>query len=396
MQYGGDNMTSLLSRLFIKDRNNTSSPKVRGAYGMLFGAVGIFLNILLFGFKLAAGLISGSIAITADALNNIADSGSSAVTLIGFKLAGKKPDPTHPFGHGRLEYVSGLIVAMAIILMGFELGITSVKKIFNPTEIDFSVLIIVILAVSITVKLSMFFDGLHLAKKLDSPAIKATATDSISDVVATSVVLVSTIISRFTDFNADAWGGCAVALFILYSGYNAAKDTVSPLLGQKPSDELVKGINAIVSADPAVLGVHDLIVHDYGPGRLIVSLHAEVSASADMLETHDRIDNIERELAEKLGCHAVIHMDPVVDDDENVAETREKVVSLLREHIDQRLTIHDFRMVVGPTHTNLIFDVVVPFDIKTDDGELSREIGVLIKTLDENYFAVVDFDRAYV
>ena len=389
-------MTSLLSRIFIKDRDNTSSPKVRGAYGMLFGAVGIFLNILLFGFKLAAGLISGSIAITADALNNISDSGSSAVTLIGFKLAGKKPDPTHPFGHGRLEYVSGLIVAMAIILMGFELGITSVKKIFDPTEIDFSVLIIVILAVSIVVKLGMYLDGLHLAKKLDSSAIKATATDSISDVVTTTVVLVSTILSRFTDFNADAWGGCAVALFILYSGFNAAKDTISPLLGQKPNKALTDNIAEIVESDPAVLGMHDLIVHDYGPGRLIVSLHAEVSASADMLETHDRIDNIERELAEKLGCHAVIHMDPVVDDDANVSETREKVAALLKEHIDARLSIHDFRMVVGPTHTNLIFDVVVPFDIKTSDGELKREIEVLIKTLDESYFAVVDFDRAYV
>lgn len=388
-------MTSLLSRLFIKDRNNTSSPKVRGAYGILFGAVGIFLNILLFGFKLAAGLISGSIAITADALNNIADSGSSAITLIGFKLSGKKPDPNHPFGHGRIEYISGLIVSLAILVMGFELGITSVGKIFNPSEVEFSVIIVVILVVSIAVKLGMFFDGLHVAKLIDSAAIKATAKDSISDAVTTSVVLISTILSRFTDFNADAWGGCIVALFILYSGFSAAKDTISPLLGQKPDEKLVESINEIVSANPAVLGVHDLIVHDYGPGRLIVSLHAEVSASADMLETHDHIDNIERELAEKLGCHAVIHMDPVVTDDESIFETREKVSALLKEHIDERLSIHDFRMVVGPTHTNLIFDVVVPFDMKISDGELEREIGVLIKTLDENYFAVVNFDRAY-
>ncbi|MBQ6552134.1 MAG: cation transporter [Clostridia bacterium] len=388
-------MTALLSRLFIKDRKNVTSPNVRGAYGMLFGAVGIFLNIILFGFKLAAGMISGSIAITADALNNIADSGSSAVTLIGFKLAGKKPDPTHPFGHGRIEYISGLIVAMAILLMGFELGISSVQKIFNPTAIDFSAMIVVILAVSVAVKFGMFLDGLHIAKLIDSPAIRATAKDSISDAVTTTVVLISTILSRFTDFNADAWGGCIVALFILYSGFGAAKDTISPLLGQKPDEEFVKRINEIVSSNPAVLGVHDLIVHDYGPGRLIVSLHAEVSASADMLETHDHIDNIERELAEKLGCHAVIHMDPIVTEDETVAVTREKVAALLKEHIDERLTLHDFRMVVGPTHTNLIFDVVVPFDIKTGDGELEREIGVLVKTLDENYFAVVDFDRAY-
>ena len=388
-------MTALLSRLFIKDRDNVASPSVRGAYGMLFGAVGIFLNIILFGFKLAAGLISGSIAITADALNNIADSGSSAVTLIGFKLAGKKPDPTHPFGHGRIEYISGLIVSMAILLMGFELGITSVQKIFNPSEIDFSVIIIIILAVSILVKLAMFFDGLHTAKLIDSPAIKATAKDSVSDAVTTTVVLISTVLSRFTDFNADAWGGCIVTLFILYSGFGAARDTISPLLGQKPDEALVKSINAIVLSSPAVLGVHDLIVHDYGPGRLIVSLHAEVSASADILQTHDIIDNIERELAEKLGCHAVIHMDPIVTDDDSVAETRDKVAALLKEHIDPRLSIHDFRMVVGPTHTNLIFDVVVPFDIKVRDGELEREISVLIKTLDENYFAVVDFDRAY-
>ena len=389
-------MTDLLSRLFIKDRKNTASPKVRGAYGMLFGAVGIFLNIILFGFKLAAGLISGSIAITADALNNIADSGSSAVTLIGFKLAGKKPDPTHPFGHGRIEYISGLIVSMAILLMGFELGLTSVQKIFNPGEIEFSLTIIIILAVSIAVKLGMFFDGLHISKLIDSPAIKATAKDSISDAVTTSVVLISAVLSRFTDFNADAWGGCVVALFILYSGFGAAKDTISPLLGQKPDEKLVNNINDIVLSSPAVLGVHDLIVHDYGPGRLIVSLHAEVSASADILETHDLIDNIERELAEKLGCHAVIHMDPIVTDDESIAETRDKVTALLKEHIDGRLSIHDFRMVIGPTHTNLIFDVVVPFDIKIGDGELEREISVLIKTIDENYFAVIDFDRAYV
>lgn len=388
-------MTTLLSRLFIKDRNNVASPKVRGAYGILFGAVGIFLNLLLFGFKLAAGMISGSIAITADALNNIADGGSSAVTMIGFKLAGKKPDPTHPFGHGRIEYVAGLIVSMAIILMGFELGMTSVEKLFDPSVIEFSALIVVILAVSIAVKLGMFFDGLHVAKLIDSAAVKATAKDSISDVVTTLVVLISTVLSRFTDFNADAWGGCAVALFILYSGFGAAKDTISPLLGQKPDAQLVERINEIVGSNPAVLGVHDLIVHDYGPGRLIVSLHAEVAADADMLETHDHIDNIERELAEKLGCHAVIHMDPVVTGDEATSETREKVASLLKEHIDARITIHDFRMVIGPTHTNLIFDVVLPFDIKVSETELEREISVLVKTIDESYFAVVDFDRAY-
>lgn len=389
-------MTGFLARFFIKDRDNISSPTIRNKYGILFGIVGIILNIILFAFKLLAGLFSGSIAIIADAMNNISDSGSSIITLIGFKLAGKKPDNTHPFGHGRFEYISGLIVSLAIILMGFELGLTSVEKISNPEPIEFSILIIIVLASSIVVKLLMFIDGYTLSKKIGSAAIRATSKDSISDTIATSVVLISTIISKFTEINTDAWGGCLVALFILYSGFSAAKDTISPLLGQPPEKEFVDSIENIVMSHEGILGIHDLIVHDYGPGRVQISLHAEVSASCDMMETHDLIDNIERDLTNELGCLAVIHMDPIVDNDHLTNEMKKKISQVITENIDERITIHDFRMVVGPTHTNVIFDAVIPYDIKKTDETLSEEIGGLIRTIDPHYFAVITYDRSFV
>lgn len=389
-------MTSFLARFFIKDNENTNSTIVRNKYGILFGIVGIVLNIILFVFKLIAGLISGSIAIVADAINNISDSGSSIITLLGFKLANKKPDTTHPFGHGRFEYISGLIVSLAIILMGFELGISSIEKIIEPIKINFSIIIIVILGVSILVKLIMFIDGYTLSKKINSPSIKATAKDSISDTISTTVVLISTIISQYTNFNSDAWGGCLVALFILYSGLSAAKDTISPLLGQPPTQEFVNNIENIVMNNDEILGIHDLIVHDYGPGRVLISLHAEVSASSDIMETHDIIDNIESELSEKLGCLAVIHMDPICDDDEITKNLKQQVSDDIKSKIDDRISIHDFRMVVGPTHTNLIFDVAVPLEITTKDEVLTKKINDIIKNINNNYFAVIKYDRVYV
>ena len=388
-------MIRLLSRWFIPDRDNVSSPAVRRAYGTLCGAVGIALNILLFIGKFFAGQLSGSIAVTADAFNNLSDAGSSAVTLLGFRLAGRKPDPEHPFGHGRMEYISGLAVAGLILLMGVELGKSSLKKILSPEEIVSSPLVLAILAVSVAVKLYMFYYNRSIGKKIKSAAMSATATDSLSDAVSTTAVLIATLVGQFTGLNIDGWVGLLVALFILFSAYKAAKETLSPLLGQTPDPEFVDRIEQIVLSYPEVLNIHDLIVHDYGPGRVMISLHAEVSADGDLLQLHDVIDNAEHRLKKELGCMAVIHMDPIITNDAHTDALRMAVAEKVKT-IDPRLTIHDFRTVSGPTHTNLIFDVVVPYDVKLTADEVRRRIGALVKELDENYFAVVQVDNSYV
>ncbi len=387
-------MIGFLSKIFIKDKDNFSSPVVRRAYGTLCGAVGIVLNIVLFIIKLLAGTIANSIAITADAFNNLSDAGSSIITLVGFKLSGKKPEPEHPFGHGRFEYITGLIVAFIIILMGFELGTSSVEKIINPEPVSFSLVPFIILVVSIGVKLYMSFYNKNVGKKINSSALNATATDSLSDSIATFAVLVSTLISHFFKINIDGYTGVVVALFILFAGYNAAKDTISPLLGQSPDPEFVKEIEEIVMSHSIAVGIHDLIVHDYGPGRQIISLHVEVPGNVDIFEAHDEIDLIERVLQEKLNCMATIHMDPVVTDDETVTELKAVVVSLAKQ-IDESVTVHDFRMVSGPTHTNLIFDVVVPFSLKMSDDEVKKEIGRLVSEYNSSYFTVVTVDKAF-
>lgn len=387
-------MISLLSRFFIHDYENTESAAVRKAYGILCGAVGICLNILLFAGKFFAGTLSGSIAITADAFNNLSDAGSSAVTLLGFELGGQKADREHPFGHGRFEYLSGLVVAMLIVLMGFELGKTSLSKILHPQPVQSDALVIVILCASIAVKLYMFTYNRVIGRKFSSPAMHATALDSLSDCVATSAVLIATLVGHFTSFNIDGWCGILVAAFILYSGFNAARDTINPLLGEPPSAEYVQQIKNIVLEHPKVIGIHDLVVHDYGPGRRMISLHAEVSASEDILELHDEIDNVEKELREKLGCEAVIHMDPVVTDDGITEETRKKVAALVH-CIDDQINIHDFRMVSGPTHTNVIFDAVVPFKFRLTDAEVAGKIETAVRTLDGNYYAVVNVEKSY-
>lgn len=317
-------MFGLLSKIFIKNRDDLKNPAVRRAYGILSGTLGIVLNILLFAGKLTAGLISGSVAIVADALNNLSDAGSSVITLIGFRMAGQKPDKGHPFGHGRIEYISGLIVSMLIILMGFELGKSSVEKIISPGETEFSVVAAVILAVSVLVKLYMCCYNGKVGKKISSPAMKATATDSLGDCISTMVVLICMFITKFTSFDLDGICGAAVALFIFISGLRAAKETINPLLGVPPTDEFVDEIGETVMSHKGVLGFHDLIVHDYGPGRRMISLHAEVPADEDLLKTHDMIDNIEKELSAKLGCDAVIHMDPIETDDKITMEAREK------------------------------------------------------------------------
>lgn len=388
-------MITLLSKFFIKNRENTQDPGVRQAYGVLCGAVGIFLNLLLFGSKFLAGMLSGSIAITADAFNNLSDAGSSIITLIGFKMAGQKPDPDHPFGHGRIEYISGLFVSVIILLMGFELIKSSAEKIFHPEELTYSPTVLVILLASILMKCYMAAYNQSISKKINSSAMKATATDSLSDCLATAVVLAATLISHFTGLSIDGWCGVLVGLFICYAGFEAAKDTISPLLGQAPDPEFVKQVNDIVMSYDGVLGIHDMIVHNYGPGRILISLHAEVPADGDLLTLHDMIDVIEHKLRDTLHCSAVIHMDPVCVGDEETEHLKELVTGYLKE-ISPSISIHDFRIVKGPTHTNVIFDIAVPYDFPMTDEELIETAQRRIQRENPNYFAVIEVDKQYV
>ena len=388
-------MISLLSRLFIKNYKDCENAQVRRSYGTLCGSVGICLNILLFIGKYFAGTLSGSIAIVADSFNNLSDAGSSLITLLGFRLAGKKPDPDHPYGHGRIEYISGLIVAFLILLMGFELAKSSIAKILSPEPMQAGWLPAAILVASICVKVYMFLYNRAVGKKIDSAAMAATATDSLSDSIATTVVLLSMGVAHFFHVNIDGFAGLAVALFILYAGYGAAKDTLAPLLGQAPDPELIKRVTDIVMAHPEVIGIHDLVVHDYGPGRKMVTLHTEVDGKGDFFTLHDAIDNIERELTAECGCHATIHMDPIESDNETVLEMREKVAELVRR-IDPAITIHDFRLVPGKTHTNVIFDAVVPAGLPMTEEAVAERIRLLVADAYPNYYAVVDIDHAYI
>lgn len=388
-------MITLLSKIFIRNREDTSSPAVRSAFGTLCGIMGIILNIVLFGIKMLAGILSGAISIMADAFNNLTDAGSSVITLIGFRMSGQKPDRDHPFGHGRIEYVSGLIVSMLIILVGFELGKTSLEKIITPEPVEFSIATVIILACSILGKAYMALYNFRVGRMISSAAMRATAQDSLNDCIATGAVLICLLISHFLNFNIDAYCGLAVSAFILFSGLRSVKETMDPLLGTPPSEEFIKRIEEIVYSYEGVEGIHDLIVHDYGPARTMISLHAEVSADADLLETHDMIDNIEKELRERLNCDAVIHMDPIATNDELTNSVRAKVASLVT-CIDPALTIHDFRMVTGPTHTNIIFDVVVPFDLKKSDDEIRASVEKIVKSIDESYFSVINIDKSYV
>ena len=387
-------MVTFLSRWLIQDYDRPEDPEVRRKYGVLCGSVGIGLNLLLFLAKFFAGTISGSIAITADAFNNLSDAGSSLVTIVGFKLAGQKPDPSHPFGHGRMEYLSGLAVSVLILLMGFELLQSSVDKIRHPAAIEFSWLSVVILLLGIAGKLYMSYYNRSVGNKINSAAMKATAADSLSDSISTAAVLAATLIAHFFHVNIDGWVGVAVACFILYAGYNAARDTIDPLLGQAPDPELVTDVEKTVLSFQPIQSIHDMIVHDYGPGRLMISLHAEVPADGDLLEMHDTIDLVEQTLREKFHCDAVIHMDPIITNDEQVLKMRSKMHQLVQD-IDKRITVHDFRMVTGPTHTNLIFDVACPFDLKQSDEEVKRQVEEIVDLLDGNYNAVVTVDRIY-
>ena len=384
-----------LVRLFIKDCDNVTDPAVRERYGILSGAVGIVLNLLLSAGKLFAGLMTGSISITADAFNNLSDAGSSVVTLVGFKLAGQKADDGHPFGHGRMEYLAGLLVSLMILLVGVELGRSSIGKILRPEAVDFSLVSTGILAASILVKLWMGQFNRGLGRKIGSAAMAATAADSLSAAVATAAVLAGTLVNRFAHVNIDGWVGLAVAVFILRSGWGAAKDTINPLLGESPDPELVKQLRELVLSHPQVVGMHDLIIHDYGPGRRLCSFHAEVPQDADILDAHDAIDHIEREIKEKFGIETTVHMDPIATADEKINQLRRQVADLARV-VEPEMTIHDFRVVRGPTHTNVIFDAVVPHKCRLTDEEVLQRLRQAVSALDPTYQAVIQIDRAYV
>ena len=388
-------MISLLTRFFIKNAKEYQNPRVRQAYGMLCGSMGIFLNVCLFILKYIAGAISNSIAITADAFNNLSDAGSSLVSIIGFKMAGQKPDMKHPFGHGRIEYLSGLIVSAAIIVMGYEILKDSVLKIFHPEEITFSYITVIVLSVSILVKIYMALYNKKIGKKIDSSALLATSQDSLSDTVSTLAVLISTLLFFVFYINIDAYCGIFVGIWIIIAGIKSANETISPLLGQAPSKEFVKSVEEIVTSYKEIIGIHDLIVHDYGPGRVMISLHAEVSNKGDINELHDVIDLAEVRLRNELNCHAVIHMDPI-EVGNPLTDELKAIVKESAKKVDENISIHDFRVVRGTTHTNLIFDALVPFSVKLPDEEVVKEIQNEVWKVKPNHFCVVTVDRDYV
>lgn len=388
-------MINLLVKTFIKDADNIKDMRVRESYGILSGAVGIFCNVCLFIFKFIAGMITGAVSVSADAFNNLSDAGSSVITLVGFKMAGRPADTDHPYGHGRIEYMAGLAVSAAVIVMGAELFIQSVRRIITPEQTVFSVLSVCILAGSIAVKLWMAFMNYTLGKRIDSAAMKATATDSISDCLTTLVVLISVYLEHTFGVCIDGYAGAIVALFVLYAGFSAAKDTITPILGKAPAAELVADIERLVMEDDDILGIHDLIVHDYGPGRTFASLHAEVPYNMNMLDAHDVVDRAEQRVKDNLGIDISIHMDPVINDDERLKEIRCEVDNVIAR-IDSRITMHDFRLVDTPDVKKLIFDCVVPYGIPATDDEVRRCITDGIKRLNGSFDVVINIDKPLV
>lgn len=386
-------MTDFLLKLFVKDTSDPQNPKTRAAIGKLSGAAGIFSNLLLFVLKLAVGTLAGSVSITADAMNNLSDAASSIVTLLGFKLAEKPADEEHPYGHARFEYLSGLAVAAMIIIIGFELAQTSLDKILNPTAVEFSLVTAGVLIGSIAVKLWLSAFNGKLGKMIRSSTLEATAADSRNDCLATGAVLVAGLIELFTSWQIDGFMGMAVALFILYSGWNLAKETISPLLGEAADDGLRELIVDYISSHEKVLGYHDLMVHDYGPGQRFASLHVEMDKDEDPLLCHEIIDDLERECMVSHGIHLVIHYDPVVVNDPELERMRQLVGAILKVK-DARLSIHDFRMVPGEGHTNLIFDVALPFDLRGQEKAIQSALEAALNDLGEGkYYTVITFDN---
>lgn len=388
-------MTDILIKLFIKNSQETNNPHIREKYGILSGIVGIFCNFMLFIGKFMAGLITASISITADAFNNLSDAASSIVTLVGFKMAGKPADAQHPFGHGRIEYISGLIVSTVIIIMGFEFVKSSIEKIIEPETVEFGLVSIIILLASILVKLWMSIFNKKLGESINSSTIKAISKDSLADVAATSTVLIGAIISYTTDVYVDGYAGILVALFIIYTGFTTAKETLSPLLGQAPDKDFVKKIEDKVLSYENIVGIHDLIVHNYGFGKVLVSLHAEVPCNINILKIHEIIDTIERDIKNELNCEIVIHMDPIATDDKTVNSIKGDIESIVKS-IDARLSIHDFRMVQAESFANLIFDLVVPHKFELNDEELRKLVNEKIKELNPLYRVVLNIDKMFL
>lgn len=388
-------MPEFLLRRLIPDYTNTADAGVRRRYGTVAGITGIILNLILFAGKLTAGLLAGAISIIADAFNNLTDAASSVVTLVGFRLAGQKPDADHPFGHGRIEYLAGLLVSLIILLVGIELGKSSIEKIITPTATELSLPTVLILAGSILIKLLIAGLNGQFARRIRSETLRAVAIDARSDMVTTAAVLLGLVISHFTDLPLDGWIGVLVALFILWSGFGAAKATLDPLLGQAPDPEIVQAIEELILAHKQIIGIHDLIIHDYGPGRRMMSVHAEVAADADLMAVHDIIDHVERRLSEQFHLSAVIHMDPVQVGNPMVDGLRELSARLAQE-VHPSITIHDFRVTAGPLHTNLIFDVVVPYEVSLTDEQVKSALAEKLAAVSPNYHAVIDVDRSYV
>lgn len=388
-------MTEFLVRRLVRDYPNTKDPEVRTRYGRMAGLVGIVCNLLLGGGKALIGALFGSISVLADGINNLSDATSSVVTLIGFKMSSRPADKEHPFGHARMEYVSGLVVAMLILMVGFSLVKTSFGKILHPEDAPFSWLSVGVLAASVLVKFWMMLFNRNIGRRIDSTALIATAADSRNDVIATSAVLLATLISKWSGVNLDGWMGMAIAVFILYSGVMLIRDTLSPLLGEAPNPELVHRVMKRLKTYDGVLGIHDLVVHDYGPGRCFATVHVEVDAKEDVMRSHDLCDVIERDFAAS-GLHLVVHMDPVVMDDPELNALHKQVVEAVAS-IEKGITLHDFRVVKGYSHTNLIFDVAVPSDCPYTESELKVLIQEKVRALDPdaNYYTVVGIDRNY-
>ena len=385
-------MTQLLLRIFTPGAADPQNPAVRSAIGKLSGAVGICCNLLLFAIKLLAGIWAGSVSVMADALNNLSDATNSVVTLLGFKLAEKPADENHPYGHARYEYLTGLAVAVMIAIIGFELAKTSAEKIFRPASVDFSAVTVLILTISITTKLWMAAFNKKLGTMIGSTALGAAAADSRNDCIATGAVLLSGVLEKVTAWKIDGYIGLAVALFILYSGWKLAKETISPLLGEGADPQLKALLSEHISANPKVLGYHDLMVHDYGPGQRFGSLHVEMDKDEDPLLCHEIIDELERQCLNKYGIHLVIHYDPVVTNDPELERMRALVLAILRVK-DERMGIHDFRMVSGMEHTNLIFDVTLPMDLSGQETAIQEALETALNGLGEKtYHTVITFD----
>lgn len=387
-------MTDLLIKLFIKNSDDTNNIKVRTAYGTLSGCVGIFVNVLLSVAKLIIGSITHSITITGDALNNLSDAGSSAISLLGFRIASKPADQEHPYGHGRVEYICGLGVSVIIMFMGFELIKSSIGKIIEPQAPEFSYAAIIVLVLSILGKLWLALFNRKVGKAINSDTVDAVVKDSLSDMAATAVSIVSLVLSRYFDIPFDGIFGVVVSLFVIWAGVGVFRSTTALLLGQAPDSATVKMLEEKIMSYDGVFGVHDLIVHDYGPGRCFVTAHAEVSSTSDIMESHDLMDVIEQEIRNDIGYMITLHMDPIVMDDEKTNSARTMVIEMVND-IDSSLSIHDFRMVSGPHHTNLIFDVVLPFSCKLDGSKVIELINQKLAAHEKNYYAVVTIDRNY-